>query len=51
LGMYAEKLVSARFLCAESNLVGFVIGNESLPYLAMLIVVHAEATDCDSLGH
>ena len=30
-GMYAEKLVSARFLFAESDLLGFAIGNELVP--------------------
>ena len=30
-GMYAEKLVSAHFLFAESHLLGFVIGNELVP--------------------
>ena len=30
-GMYAEKLVSARFLFAESDLLGFAIGNKLVP--------------------
>jgi hypothetical protein len=30
-GMYAEKLVSAHFLCVESDLLGFAIGNELVP--------------------
>ena len=29
--MYAETLVSAHFLCAESNLLGFAFGNELVP--------------------
>jgi len=29
--MYAEKLVSARFLFTESDLLGFAIGNELVP--------------------
>ena len=29
--LYAETLISARFLCAESNLLGFVFGNELVP--------------------
>ena len=31
LGMYAETLVSARFLCVESNLLGFAFGNQLVP--------------------
>ena len=31
LGMYAEKLVSASFMFAESDLLGFAIGNELVP--------------------
>ena len=30
-GLHAETLVSARFLCAESDLLGFVFGNELVP--------------------
>jgi hypothetical protein len=30
-GMYAEILVSAHFLCAESDLLGFAFGNELVP--------------------
>ena len=30
-GLYAETLVSACFLCAESNLLGFAFGNELVP--------------------
>ena len=29
--MYVEKLVSAHFLCAESDLLGFAFGNELVP--------------------
>ena len=29
--MYAEKLVSAHFLCAEFDLLGFAFGNELVP--------------------
>ena len=29
--LYAETLVSARFLCAESDLLGFTFGNELVP--------------------
>ena len=29
--MYAETLVSAHFLCAESDLLGFAFGNEFVP--------------------
>ena len=29
--LYAETLVSARFLCAESDLLGFAFGNELVP--------------------
>ena len=29
--MYVEKLVSAHFLFAESDLLGFAIGNELVP--------------------
>ena len=30
-GLYAETLVSAHFLCAESDLLGFAFGNELVP--------------------
>ena len=30
-GLYAETLVSARFLCVESDLLGFAFGNELVP--------------------
>ena len=30
-GLYAEALVSAHFLCAESDLLGFAFGNEFVP--------------------
>ena len=30
-GLYAETLVSAHFLCAESKLLGFAFGNELVP--------------------
>ena len=30
-GLYAETWVSARFLCAESDLLGFAFGNELVP--------------------
>ena len=29
--MYAETLVSAHFLCAKTNLLGFAFGNELVP--------------------
>ena len=29
--LYVETLVSAHFLCAESNLLGFAFGNELVP--------------------
>ena len=30
-GLYAETLVSAHFLCVESDLLGFAFGNECVP--------------------
>ena len=30
-GLYAEILVSAHFLCVESDLLGFAFGNELVP--------------------
>ena len=30
-GLYAETLVSAHFLCAKSDLLGFAFGNELVP--------------------
>jgi hypothetical protein len=31
LGLYEETLVSAHFLCAKSDLLGFAFGNELVP--------------------
>ena len=50
LGMYAETLVSARFLCAESICCSLPLGMNLSLYLAMLIVVHAETTVCNGLS-
>ena len=30
-GLYAKTLVSAHFLCAKSDLLGFAFGNELVP--------------------
>ena len=49
-GMYAEKLVSACFLFAESDLLGFAIGNELVPLSTMLIFVNTEVAGCDCPG-
>ena len=38
--LYAKTLISANFLCAESDLLGFAFAESDL--CAMLIIVHAE---------
>ena len=43
-GMYAEKLVSARFLFAESDLLGFAIGNKLVPLSGY--VDHCASRNC-----
>ena len=42
--LYAETLVSAHFLCAESDLLGFAFGNELVPLSGY--VDHSASRNC-----
>ena len=44
LGLYVETLVSACFLCAESDLLGFAFGNELVPLSSY--VDHSARRNC-----
>ena len=49
-GFYVETLVSACFLCVESDLLGLPLAMNLCLYLAMLLILHAETTSYNSLG-
>ena len=49
--MYAYKLVSAHFLFAESDLLGFAIGNELVPLSGYVDLPERRSCHCDCLGH